>query len=321
MIRILLLAAGLIALVIVVRIMGVHEVVAMVRHSGAAIAWMIALYALHIAVRGWVIWRSLPSPRLPLLDTLRIRFAAEAVEMLTFTGPFLAEPAKGWMFVRRGVPAAQAAGVIAFEYLTYLLVAAGIALAGLVVLLRRQAFPAGVHGAVVVLVVVLALFAAGVVWAAITGVGLLVPAMRVLRPLFGRRGAAAAENVAAMERHLLAMLHGDRPRLVEALLAQFAGHALLAIEILVLFRALGFHGHAADPWIIEGGVKFINAAFVFVPGQFGAAEGANALIVAALGYPAPLGVALALLRRIRAYAVAASGLALAPPRGARHDPR
>ena len=75
-----------------------------------------------------------------LPDVLRIRFAAEAVEMLTFTGPFLAEPAKGWMFVRRGVTLADAAGAIAFEYLTYTLVAADIALAALGVLLHRHAF-------------------------------------------------------------------------------------------------------------------------------------------------------------------------------------
>jgi hypothetical protein len=316
--RLLLLAGGLIVLAVVLRMMGVHDVLAMARRSGWAIVWMIVLYAAHIAVRGWVIWRSLPAPRLTLRDTLRIRFAAEAVEMLTFTGPFLAEPAKGWMFVRRGVPAAKAAGVIAFEYLTYMLVAAGIALAGLVVLLRRHAFPPSVHGGVVALVVALAVFAAGVIFAAVTGIGLLAPCVGWLRPVIGAsRADGAARRVGAMEEHLLAILHGDPRRLTEAVIAQLLGHAMLAVEILVLFRALGFAGRPADPWIVEGGVKFINAAFVFVPGQFGAAEGANALIVAALGYPAALGVTLALLRRVRAYIVAAPGLALAPPRRGR----
>lgn len=312
--RLCLLAAGIAVLAIVLRVMGVREVIAMLRRSGWAIVWMIGLYAVHIAARGWVIWRNLPSPGLSLIETLRIRFAAEAIEMLTFTGPFLAEPAKGWMFVRRGIPAGQAAGVIAFEYVTYMLVASWIALAGLAVLLRRSAFPAGVHGAIVALVVGLAVFALGVIWAAITGVGLLAPAVRLLRPVLGaRRTASAGAAVGSMESHLLGILHGNRRRLAEALAVQLAGHALLAVEILVLLRALGYPGHAADPWIVEGGVKFINAAFVFVPGQLGAAEGANALIVAALGYPATVGVTLSLLRRLRAYIVAAPGLALAPP--------
>jgi hypothetical protein len=65
---------------------------------------------------------------------------------------------------------------------------------------------------------------------------------------------------------------------------------------------------------VEGGVKFINSVFVFIPGQFGAAEGTNALIVRALGYPAALGVTLSLVRRVRAYVVAGIGLLAAPPR-------
>ena len=172
--RILLLVLGLAVLAIVLHAMGVGTILAVARRSGWTIVWMILLYALHIAIRGWVIWRSLPQPGLGLIDTLRIRFAAEAVEMLTFTGPFLAEPAKGWMFIRRGIPAAQAAAVILFEYLTYLVVAAGMALGGLLVLLSRGAFAGRAQGAIVALVCALALFIGGVVRAAITIVSVLL---------------------------------------------------------------------------------------------------------------------------------------------------
>src|SRR5215471_14415705 len=145
--------------------MGVHEIADLARRSGWSIVWMTILYALQTAIRGWVIWRSLPKPRLPLAETVRIRFAAEAVEMLTFTGPFLAEPAKGYMFIRRGVRPAQAAGVIVFEYLVYSVVGAAMALTGLLVLLARGAFVGKVHGAIIALVWSLAVFTAGVIWA------------------------------------------------------------------------------------------------------------------------------------------------------------
>jgi len=313
--RILLLVVGLAVLAIVLHAMGVGTILAVARQSGWTIVWMIALYGVHIVVRGWVIWRSLPPSRLGLVETLRIRFAAEAVEMLTFTGPFLAEPAKGWMFIRRGIPAAQTAAVILFEYLTYTVVAAGMALAGLIVLLSRGAFSGRVHGAIVALVWGLAVFIAGVVWAAITGVGLLTPAVRLVRPLLGaERAEAVAGRVGRMETHLLSILHASPAHFVEALLAQIAGHGLLAIEIWLLLRALGYHVRAADPLIVEGGVKFINAVFVFIPGQFGAAEGTNALIVESLGFPAAVGVTLSLMRRVRAYLVASVGLLVAPPR-------
>jgi hypothetical protein len=299
-VRIALLCLGVAVLCAVLYFMGVREIAALARRSGWSIVWMAGLYAVQLAIRGWVIWRSLPAPRLPLGETVRIRFAAEAVELLTFTGPFLAEPAKGYMFIRRGVPPAQAAGVIVFEFLTYTVVAAAMALVGLLVLLSRHAFTGGVHTAIVVLVWVLGAFTAGVVWAAITGTGLLAPAARLLRPLLGaERSADVVENVASMEGHLLDILHRNPSRFVEALAAETAAHTLLAVEIFILFSALGFHGLRADPIIVEGGVKFINAVFVFIP-------------VGALGYPAALGVTLSLMRRVRGYLVAGLGLVLAP---------
>jgi hypothetical protein len=312
--RIALLVAGLLVLGVVLYFMGLHEILALVRRSGWSIAWMTALYAMHISIRGWVLWRSLPEPRLPLGETVRIRFAAEAVEMLTFTGPFLAEPAKGYMFIKRGVAPARAAGIIAFEFLIYMAVSAVLALVGLIVLLGRGAFAGGAHGAIVALVCGLAAFVAGVIWAAFTGIGLLAPLTRLLRPVLGaRRTAAAVENVGSMEGHLLDILHGSPARFLEAVGAEAAGQVLLATEIVILFRALGFAAPPGDAAIIEGSVKFINSVFVFIPGQFGAAEGANALIVGALGYPAALGVTLSLMRRVRAYLVAGAGVLVAPP--------
>ena len=313
--RVVLLLLGLVVLAIILYVMGVREILAAARQSGWTIVWMVGLYAAHLAVRAWVIWRSLPERSIGLIETLRIRFAAEAVEMLTFTGPFLAEPAKGWMFIRRGVPAAQAAAVILFEYLAYTVVAAAMALAGLLVLLGRGAFRGGLRGAIIGLVCGLALFVSGVIWAAITGIGLLTPVSAGLRPLLGtERGESVVGRVRRMETHLLEILHARPRHFVAALVAEAASHAMLAMEIFLLFRALGFHRNVADPFIVEGGVKFINAVFVFIPGQFGAAEGTTALIMDALGYPATIGVTLALMRRVRAYLVASAGLVFAPPR-------
>jgi Lysylphosphatidylglycerol synthase TM region len=312
-----LLLLGIIVLILIVRHMGAGTILELARKSGWALLWMALLYALHLGVRAWVIWRNLPPGHLKLIDVIRIRLAAESVEMLTFTGPFLAEPAKGWMFIRRGVSAADAVGVIAFEYLTYTLVAADLALVGVSVLLYRHALPPSVRVPMMVLVGVLAAFTFGVFFAAVTRVGLIVPAVRKVAGVIGRQRAdALLTTIAPMEQTLIGLLH-DRPlRFVETLAAQFAGHAMLAVEIAVLFDALGLTFRAADPWILEGGVKFINFVFVFVPGQVGAAEGVNAMLTTALGLPAAVGVTLSLLRRVRAIGVAAFGLLVTPP-----DPR
>ncbi|HTI36393.1 MAG TPA: lysylphosphatidylglycerol synthase domain-containing protein [Vicinamibacterales bacterium] len=311
--RAVVLTAAVVVLAAIVYTLGPARIAALIGASGWTFAWMILLYGVHIAIRAVVLWRSLPSGTLSLRDVVRIRFAAEAVEMLTFTGPFLAEPAKGWMFVSRGISVADTAVVIAFEYLIYTLIAADIALASLGVLVHRNAFSPAVRGPILALMVCLALFTAGVLFAATTGIGLLEPSVRFARPLLGsRRTAIVAARVRAAETPLLALLHGRPWRVVEAMAAEFITHGLLVLEVWLLFRSLGLRAGPAVPWIVEGGVKFINAAFFFVPGQIGAAEGVNALIVRALGYAPAVGVALSLMRRARAAVVAVIGAIAAP---------
>ncbi|HWT45536.1 MAG TPA: lysylphosphatidylglycerol synthase domain-containing protein [Vicinamibacterales bacterium] len=315
-VRAIVLTAAFIVLGAIVYAMGVGRIAGIIRASGWTLLWMILLYGCHLVVRGFILWRSLPPNSLRLREVIRIRFAAEAVEMLTFTGPFLAEPAKGWMFVRRGITLSDAAGAIAFEYLTYTLVAADIALVALGVLLHRHVFSPAARGPIVLLAVCLALFTAGVLFAAMTGIGLLEPAVRRAGPLLGtRRAHSVAARVRAMETPLLKLLHGRSSRFGEAAVAQLLGHSLLVLEIWLLFRSLGLAGGPAVPWIVEGGVKFINAAFFFVPGQLGAAEGVNALIVRSVGFAPAVGVALSLMRRARAAVVAGVGALIAPSLG------
>ena len=147
-----------------------------------------------------------------------------------------------------------------------------------------------------------------------TGIGLLEPAVRCAKPLLGaRRTTSAAARVRAMEAPLLKLLHGNPSRFGEAVAAQLLAHSLLVLEIWLFFGSLGLSAGPAVPWIVEGGVKFINAAFFFVPGQIGAAEGVNALIVRSVGFAGAIGVALSLMRRARAAVVAGIGAVVAPP--------
>jgi len=72
-------------------------------------------------------------------------------------------------------------------------------------------------------------------------------------------------------------------------------------------RALQLHIDWFDPFMVEGGAKFISVAFFFVPGQIGAHEGVYTVLFKTLGFIAAAGLTMALFRRIRALAVAAAG--------------
>lgn len=150
---------------------GPSVVLGMLRDVGWALLPIAALYAIHVGLRALALWRGLPDRMLPFSDVLRVRLAGEAVEVFTFTGPWLAEPAKGWLLIRHGLTTAQAFGFIALEYLLYTLAAAWMAAAALGVLLHRHAMPRAMSAPTLGVELVIGLITVGFLYAVVAGRG------------------------------------------------------------------------------------------------------------------------------------------------------
>jgi glycosyltransferase 2 family protein len=305
--RALLLAAGAALLVWLIASVGAEAVLDLLRRVRWALPAVSITYLVHVTVRAFALWRSLPPALVPFAEVLRVRLAGEAVEMLTFTGPLLAEPAKGWLLKRKGLSGAEAFGGVAVEYLLYTTVSAWMATAALSILTLRGVLPEGLRAPVMGVIAALIAFTVGLVAAAATGVGLIVPTLRAMGVVVGRASAAAA-RLEPIERVLVGFLHERPRRLVEVLVIESVAHALLAFEIWLVVRSVGFALPIRDALVVEGAVKFISVAFFFVPGQVGASEGVYALLFRALGLPAAVGLTVALVRRVRALIVAGVGV-------------
>ena len=108
------------------------------------------------------------------------------------------------------------------------------------------------------------------------------------------------------------------PRTAAAVALHYAARLVGVAEVYVILRVLGAHASALQALFTSTGVTIINTAFFIVPGQFGVAESAHALVLQSLGFPAALGLSLGVIRRIRKMATASVGLALyaaqTPPR-------
>lgn len=288
---------------------GPRVVVGMLVRLGWNFPAVAGIYAVHLAIRAAALRRTILRIPVTYADALRIRLSGDAMEKLTFTGPFLAEPAKGWLLKQRGLPTADAFAAVATEYLLYTLVSSWLATLAVSLLLARGALPPTVRpGAVVALAVTIA-FMAAFVFAAVTGIGLIVPILRASRVLIGRRRADyAAHEFGPVEGVLVAFLHAHPGRMAEVLAMETLAHLLLISEIWIVIQALSLPLSWTDPLILEGGAKFIATAFAFIPGQVGASEGVYALLAGAIGLPAAAGLTLALVRRMRGLLVAAAGV-------------
>ena len=276
LLRLALLAAGAAVLFVLVRTMGVATIAGLLRQVGWAFAVVSALYFMHVCVRAGALWRLTPTLR--YRDVLRIRLYGEAVEMLTFTGPFLAEPAKGMMLTRHGISRVDAIKGVGLEYALYTLTSAWLAVFALSLLVSTGALPPALHTPVTYVI-------GGMI--AVT-IGAAIAALAGYVPLTASRGA----QVIAIE---------------------LVGQALLASEIFVTVRVLGFAFSSLQSVLVEGAVKFISVAFFFVPGQIGAQESVYTLLFQSIGLPGAIGLTMALVRRVRALIVA--GIALAATYG------
>jgi hypothetical protein len=308
-VRLLLLVLGLGVVVFLVWHEGVRVVMRMLVRVGWTFPAIVGIYAVHVAIRAVALWRTMISAVVRYVEVLRIRLSGEAVEMLTFTGPFLAEPAKGWLLTGRGVTTADAFAAVITEYLLYTAMAACLAIVALSLLLARHALPPGIRSGAVAVIALMSAFLAAIVFAAITGIGLIGPSVRASGAVIGRRRAQrAADAFAPVEDRIIGFLRGHHERLAEVVALEATAHLLLVVEIWVLVAALGFSRSWSNAIIVEGGVKFVAIVFAFVPGQFGASEGTYALLAAAIGLSTAAGLSLALVRRLRGLLVAAGGV-------------
>ena len=310
-IRLLLSIAGAIVVAFLVHRVGGELMLGMFREIGWAFLLITAVYTVHITIRAVALWRCL-GPSLRFRDVLRVRFSGEAVEMLTFTGPFLSEPTKAMLLKQLGVGTADAFGGLAAEYLVYIVVGFWMAAGALTALYAREALGAGFQAPIVALLATLGVFTTAFVFAAVTRTGLIAPSIRRLGRAIGCGGAAAAaaQRVEPVETVIVAFLH-DRPaRLVEVMGIEVVAHALLATDLWIALRALGFPVGIGEPLILEGAIKLVGLLFFYVPGELGASESIYVVLATALRFGAAAGLTIALVRRVRALIIGAIGLAV-----------
>jgi uncharacterized protein (TIRG00374 family) len=313
MIRIVLLLLGAALLGFLLWRLGPAEILALVGRAGWYVLPALALYTLHHVVRAFALRACvLRQGLLGYGDALAIRLCGEAIQALTFSGPVLAEPTRAWLLTRRGLTLQEGFAAALTEYLISAFVTAAMSVAGLLYIVETFRPPPIVAGTSIIVAAAMGAFlaaAAIAVAARFYLIGTIVKALARVGVLRGRL-QPNLEWINRMEDMLLAVLR-DRPALLgRVLLLETAAQIPLVLELAVLLHALGMVVSLLAPVLIEASAKAIGIVFMFVPQQMGVAEGAYALIFDVLALPAAAGFAIALLRRVRALAVTAIGLAL-----------
>jgi hypothetical protein len=291
--------------------LGPAAVLAMLGRIGWGAVPIALAYGAFQCFRALALSASVPGQQtLRFRDALWIRLSGEAIQFLTFTGPFLAEPAKALLLKGRGLTTGEGFAATLTEYLSYTLTGSLISIAAIGWLLANDELTGGAHGAAIVILVVMSAFVLSSGYAITRRVHLLGAILeRIARlPLVRRRLRPNMSDVHHVEDLLLGVMH-DRPlRFARVLLLESSSHALHILELYLILRALELGTGPVTAVLIEGATKFIGVAFFFIPGQVGASEGAHTIIFEVIGLPAIAGFTVPFIRRIRGIVVAALGL-------------
>ena len=311
MLRLLALAIGLALLAYLVVALGPGEILAFLGRIGWGFLPIAALYLCYQALRGLALKASVVAPGgLSAGEALAIRLSGESVQLLTSTGPWLAEPAKALLLARRGLSTAAGFAATIAEYLAYKFVTAVMLAGAMAFLLVRVDLNGAVRHAAAVLLVGSVAFLAVAAIAIVTRTHLIGWAVARLGalPLVGHHLRLDAGPVRQMEDDLLEVLRERPARFATVTLLEVAANALLVLELWTILWLSGVVVSPGRALLMESAVKFTGVAFFFVPAQVGAAEGVNAVLFETLGLAASAGVGLSLARRIRSLLAAGLGL-------------
>ena len=116
---------------------------------------------------------------------------------------------------------------------------------------------------------------------------------------FARRAAGALEHVHDIDARFVGFYAGERGRFAAASLLALLNWALGALELWLALDFLGRPVTIAEAWMIEAAAQLVRAGTFFIPASIGAQEGAFVVMCTAITGSPTVGMAVALVRRIR----------------------
>jgi lysylphosphatidylglycerol synthase-like protein len=311
MLRVVLLLGGAALLVVLLWRLGPSDVVDAFRRVGWYFVLALLLGAAHQATRAVALHACVPRRHvLRYRDAVAIRLSGEAIQILTLTGPVLAEPTKAWLLETRGLTLKEGFAATITEYLIYTFVTAAMSITGLIYLIVEFDPSPTVRSIAIGMVSLCAVFL--LVSAVAIGrryylIGTIIAGLARIGILRGRL-TPDMTWINQMEDLLLIVFRDSPARFATVAVLETAAQGLLVLELFLLLHALHVSASGWSAFVIEASLKFFEFAFLFVPLQLGVSEGSYALVFGVMGLPLAAGFVLAFLRRARSLIIATLGL-------------
>ena len=306
-------AAGAIALTVLILRADPRQLLADVRDAGWAVPGIVAVYA-GVYVLNTIAWKltMIEPPRLSFGRAWTVNVAAFAINYLTpFASiggePFKIVAASQWMGTRNGT-----ASVLNYR-LVHMQAHLLVFLTGVV--LAFFLLPPGTIATPILLLMATVLLILGALLLAVHREGVIerlfdiaarIPVLKGFAAKLEPRRAALVE----VDRQLIAFHTASPLRYYGALAAEYVARVFAMLEFYIIARGIGHPVTFGTAFLIGGFSSLVVNLFFFMPFNVGSKEGGLYVIFAALGLPSRLGVAAAVISRLREITWIAIGLLL-----------
>jgi glycosyltransferase 2 family protein len=294
--NILLALAGGALLFITVRRVGWADVQSSVTAIGWWYAAILALGGLRFAARATA-WTVCAQPeRLRIRDAFAATLVGDALGNMTPLGLLASEPAKV-LIVKDRISTVTAVASVAAENTFYTVSVLAMIALGAAGFFAATAVPEGLRVAVqAALAGVFAVALIGV-WTMRQRPAILTRMARVVAGLSGRQ-VTSIDRLRQIEVHFYAFLMWPASRIVRVFVWEVLFHLGAVAEVFLVLRLVS-NATLLQAFVLEATGRFIVVVFKFVPYRLGVDEAGTALVARALTLDPTVGVALALVRRIR----------------------
>lgn len=294
-------AAGVAAALLLVWYFDHGEVAAAVVAVGWGLLWVTLFRVFPLAI-DTIAWGRLFTDRVrpSFLQLFWIRWIGESVNSLLPVAQVGGDVIRARMTARFGMLRSTAAATVMVDFSIGILTQIVFCLVGVGLLLTQHGMDDSL--AAVVMLVAVGLLGASILYM-LPKMGLFGMLARFLETL-SENGAlrSLAGKVTSLDREVMA-LHRRRWEVANAFVLKLGGWMARTGETYLALHFLGFPIGVEEAIIIESLISAVRSAAFAVPGAFGVQEGAILLLGAMLGIPPETALALAMVKRVREFAM------------------
>lgn len=273
---------------------------------GPAIVAICAYRALPIAAHT-LGWRAVvPAADRPGFGAMLVmRWIGESINTLLPVGQVGGDVARARLMTSGGVRTEAAGAQVAVDFLLGMASQAAFALMGVAALLLSAP---GIAASLQVLAGTAILILLAGLLAGLQRKGFFTGLSGVVKRLMGEETASRLARGAADLDREVALLLGQRPRMLAGFGWRLAGWLAHVAESWILLAALGLPATLETALALESLAWAVRSIAFLIPGAIGAQEGGIVAVGLLLGLPAESALALALAKRTREIVVCAPGL-------------